>query len=798
MTEALDEISLYAQHPEKLLELMPELLRPQEYLSPKQAQARVTVALDKLFHVHNRLHDITLAHEGTIRKRWSKKTRVKRRDVLRKAWPGIPQCHAPEVSAFRAATGRSNAVLEQQRDDFMLHFLNLDDLTSEGGETFLSLLHFRSHLPPSAFAQHDSENLRFGIITAAVKRVYAHNCSLLCYGDRSTYGKMIKWTEDYDGGFCGIELEMRGDSMSVADGLLVFELQTKLLTILLSTVENILHDIDLTALQQVESLCAPIIPFSTDSDFGWESVARQNNLRPYLHPDGFSVSSLRALIDAQYDLTKDHLIELHTSPSYLAGQLQGYFDHRLESLACNSGPPRSLREERATSLMILDAYEEFAIWDLLKESVRVFQARYKRLHSSVAPGRKLSDEYEEPLKDILSLLAVLEARDKTQYSQTLAASPPFRDLFTIRYLDDHWGKNEVVGQPPRGDRLFSILITLLNEGDTIRWTLTRLYDELDMILSASPDQRDRITPRLAYHLAQRGNVSDAMLIIDRHRPAISVESLQETRARWTRLSKDYLGKLLTTTRNPIKIRTSLFPLDKFAYPKGPKTEAWAQGCEKVDQAMSVFRTEVEEEMRRMAGKKICDLVQSFIRPVLDEKEPWANFITKKGIKIAPAVSRDVLFTEIGYTPPVVECLPGKEKVKRRGEPSPGIPTDAANEKVPPPDPARTLSVVKMKVSARAFKTWRTIFRMASNGEVNQQRGSVPWSEILVAFSQIGFSVIKLRGSAWLFSTSDRSFTYHAPHPGPNLGFWRARELGRRLTRHFHWTGESFEQIEKEA
>jgi hypothetical protein len=97
-------------------------------------------------------------------------------------------------------------------------------------------------------------------------------------------------------------------------------------------------------------------------------------------------------------------------------------------------------------------------------------------------------------------------------------------------------------------------------------------------------------------------------------------------------------------------------------------------------------------------------------------------------------------------------------------------------------------------------------------ELNQQQGSIPWSEFLQAFSQLGFSGIHARGSSWRFTKHDgRSFTgalssftldflspliigfpkAHAPHPDSTLNFWQARRLGRRLTRRFDWTGDIF-------
>ncbi|EIW74226.1 hypothetical protein CONPUDRAFT_160275 [Coniophora puteana RWD-64-598 SS2] len=96
--------------------------------------------------------------------------------------------------------------------------------------------------------------------------------------------------------------------------------------------------------------------------------------------------------------------------------------------------------------------------------------------------------------------------------------------------------------------------------------------------------------------------------------------------------------------------------------------------------------------------------------------------------------------------------------------------------------------------AVAGKTLRVLRMLFSDDDSAHVRGSVPWKDVLKAFYELDFTVVKLRGgSAWGFSKGIVSFTCHEPHPDANLDFWKARKLGRRLNRRFGWTVDTFVQ-----
>lgn len=62
--------------------------------------------------------------------------------------------------------------------------------------------------------------------------MYVAGCTMLAYGGRDTYGRVIGWNEKFGQGsntLVGFEVEtVLGDALPLANGLLVLEAQTKL------------------------------------------------------------------------------------------------------------------------------------------------------------------------------------------------------------------------------------------------------------------------------------------------------------------------------------------------------------------------------------------------------------------------------------------------------------------------------------------------------------------------------------------------------------------------------------------
>ena len=71
------------------------------------------------------LSNIVQRHESTIQKRWVQKTNEKRKEILLRAWPGMPSRHRPDFQEFwsRETAEQSN------RDAYVWPYINIQDLT---------------------------------------------------------------------------------------------------------------------------------------------------------------------------------------------------------------------------------------------------------------------------------------------------------------------------------------------------------------------------------------------------------------------------------------------------------------------------------------------------------------------------------------------------------------------------------------------------------------------------------------------------------------------------------------------
>ncbi|KAH7920974.1 hypothetical protein BV22DRAFT_1039175 [Leucogyrophana mollusca] len=797
-----------AHHPEvaeKVTETSdrPTHLIPEVRLTLEEAEAEAKVASEKLFFVYDKLHTLVLGYEDTIKKRWGKRSRSKKHELLLEVYPGMPRNESlkPEELVKYPIRGIGGVLFGTIKQDFVVPYVNSTALTVDGGSKFLSLLHYRAHLLPSAFAQYDRDQIHFGGVTGLIGRRDTKDAALLCHGDSTTYGKLVSWRVRYDDNMMGMALEMRGDAMAFREVLPVFDFQTKLLTFLLNAAEKILEGVDLNTIPPAQDpLPPPEIPSIPTINYGWDSVALQSSLRPYLHPDEFSFPAFSALVQSQYDLAKDHLISLRTDPQYLAEQLQQHFDHRGELTSKSRLANTSFIQDRAAAGVIVDAYRDFSDWHLILEAAKKAHRKYQELGGKPARGKRLPPGYEEGFIDAHVLLVALKAQIKLRYSMAVSVSPPFRDYFEVSFKDQRLHKSQVRYTGPSGDRLVDLLVGLLEDERMDELEVSQVFAELDLI-PPSTDQNARITPRISMLLAQAASIHDALEMINLHRPKVDLRNTDDFALRLKRLTGLLRSGFDTYEGKQMNLSAVAFPVSMFEYPKAPKkNEAWVSACESVDNAFATFWAKADRQLLPVIGEKVQKMVQTFVDPLLVRKEQWADFVRKKGatpVAKGP-VSQEALLEELGVSPAILKSQKGKKK--KRGQ----IPDAAEQESVPippPSDPTPALSDTstpsappeQIPVPARTHKTLRNIFRLTSSDEISSQLGSVMWSDVLQAFSQLGFTILKTRGTSWRFTKAgeESSFSVYAPHPEPNLDFWKARRLGLCLTRRFGWTIDTF-------
>ncbi|KAJ7899831.1 hypothetical protein B0H13DRAFT_2336777 [Mycena leptocephala] len=785
---------------------IPQHMRPKTVLSPPEASQRADKLRDELFASWDHLKKIVLAHEETIQKRWKKRTGAKRKQLLQEIDPKLPKQYAPEISALSAKQDKLN--------DFLLPYLNLADLTASGFKqsardlayervrALLGLLHARVHYSPSQFAWFDYNTLGFGVVAGAIPRLHAVDCGMVVLGDDITYGKVLEYSEPFeksdgtspDGG--QMEHTLR-ESMPFGDGLAVLDAQTKLMNFLLAVVCKILADLDLTELTPAAPLSAPVIP-TPNTMFQWQSTARANTMRPYGPPPVFSIDDICSLIKSQYELAVQHLGDLRTDPMYFAETVQSYYDHRVETIL-GKAPP-SLIQNRAIMLMLTDAYSFFVYYHVAKAIVYEFHVVQTRFPNGIPRARELPLEYEAALKNLYPILGLLELVIRARanfwlaYERTLCASSALRKGLSVRCIDAAFTKHEMAFTPQRGDELFSYMMILLQKQQTHLWRLVRVFDQIDRIIQ-DPAAHQRISPLIANILSHWGTVNDCKSILEWHRPAVEddegiQEAVQQRLEKWHPL----IAPILSGNGPDAQLADKAFPSSRFTYPKGPRNAAWAKKCQAVDDDFSSFWTAADRLLVKRFGKELLVLGTQVVAPFVVTPTDWAALAAPKAVvRQKPTPAALVPFGGAQQSSAASIKVPiTKVKPKTRGV------AEVSAEGIQPAQnrelAATESSVVALTaVSTRVYKVFSTLFNAAKDEEIALQQSSVAWKDILTAFDQLGFKLRKTRGSAWTFSHQEgpKTVTVHEPHPESTMRFWEARRFGRRLTRRFGWTLESF-------
>ncbi|KAI1247042.1 hypothetical protein MGN70_010927 [Eutypa lata] len=94
---------------------------------------------------------------------------------------------------------------------------------------------------------------------------------------------------------------------------------------------------------------------------------------------------------------------------------------------------------------------------------------------------------------------------------------------------------------------------------------------------------------------------------------------------------------------------------------------------------------------------------------------------------------------------------------------------------------------------RALAVFRVLFHIP---QAEAQPGEISWVDFRHAMKSVGFSIRKqYGGSAWSFTPhwedNARSIVFHEPHPKKKIPWQIAKKHGRRLTRAYGWTGDTF-------
>jgi hypothetical protein len=437
-----------------------------------------------IFQHWNRLHSILEQYEDVLRKRWIKKSREQRKKVLLTAWPNMAVTHRPDFGALARETDdvrRRNA--SRFGNEYLFPYINLEDLLKPNN--LLLFLNSRGYNKPDVFAFFDTQTHRLGDTSRVIQTPFINGYTMLLSGQTTaeSYGKLLAWAEDED----AFDMMNNGIGLQPGRGLLVLEIQEKILSFLVQCAEIILHDVltnNPSKPSTQTSVPRHLSPLPSDAE--WPSVAAAVSEAPYRVPNQFDFSRLQLLVNAKRAEVEDHIWSLREDPGYFQEFVSAWSDHQLENLADingkrhpNLGKPR-FWERALHAAAIIGPYQQLSSWDLAQQELNELDTLRTQYSSLISVNQRLPAEYEKALNHFQYLVEHLCRAPLGDLKSHLFASPSLRDFY---FRTDGGSKFTVVESKYsfRHEYFPWLIERFLNDDQISLIGLSELLDELERV-----------------------------------------------------------------------------------------------------------------------------------------------------------------------------------------------------------------------------------------------------------------------------------------------------------------------------
>jgi hypothetical protein len=793
----------------------PGALPMPSFISPSEVRSQVRQMAPRIFQNWETLMKITERYEDVIRRRWSKKSKPKRRDLLLAAWPDMAKGHRPDLAVFKSRRPGQPHEKGSRRDAFMWPYINLEDLSQT--EPLLLMINSRGRHPPDAFAHADGTYPTLGHVSRSIDMPpYLNEYTMAFNGRRtpSSYGQLYAW----DGPEDGFELMVSRKHVLPGEGLCILEIQDRLYRFLVDVTKAILHDVP-TDPKALTDPSTPIIPeppsvSSKDNDTGITSLATTNMEVPYRLPANLDLSRLLSLVASELSEVEDHLWALREDPSYFSATLLDWKEHRQEMLLDTRGDrhprlePRRIGQfwEHVVGNALVSALAEIEVWTIIHEKMEHL-AKLQRKYSHIKFEDDLPEDYAMAfyvLHDHLTQyvggpignleLGVFAAPSLRPYFRRIPPPTPTTSMIEIIAVGD---------ARPAGVADFEYMMQVLFDQTQREFAgLPTIIDELDRITKTD---RSLISAWVARQISFLALMSECIRQIDLFQPwASTFESQMAEEATSAKLREESNRSgarvlALFQQKSPDQAVSLAIPSDgRFKYPVDkPRSKKNVDIMRSAEQALDSFWATY---LKHLTDRKA---LTPAIKNVLLRRQPqrtleWVE-PTPKVRSNDPAPDLSTPFGGLGLADKQTGKTPGstlaskKDKIKTRGEAS------ATTEATETNGPAARDAVTKhnrtvFAVDKRALKVFGTLFFTPSASD-QAPAGETAWIEFLHAMRSVGFLIEKLYGSVWQFQPTkvdvERGICFHEPHPGTKHPFTTMRRYGRRLTRAYGWEGDMF-------
>ncbi|MCJ1283552.1 hypothetical protein MMC26_002882 [Xylographa opegraphella] len=773
------------------------LPQPSSFPSAAVAKREAQAYSRDIFASCETLHAILDRYEGLIRRRWSKKSQDQRKKVLLGAWPRMSLSHRPDYKVIDSETVQERRKGTRYREAYLWPYINIEDLVQ--GKSLLLFLNSRGRHLPEAFSNADIEAAHVGIVSMAISRSFLNGYTMRLHGQTTvhTYGKMLSWDDD-DRAF---DWMMSGVGKQPGEGLLILEIQKKILDFLVQCCRLLLADLPPESLTDKDIPIQPEPePIVTDPT-AWPSLAAMSMEAPYRVPAHPDFKRLQAIIAANLSAAKDHLWALREDPGYFANVAFDSSEHRMEVLRDDHGKQHPRLNKPVfwgyvLRHIVTGAYGSLLLWEGLHNQLTLLVTLKDKYARSISPMESLPSEY----MDALLLFRYLLDRAINLQIQELVmiapSSPPLRSHFVRETQIPNSTKMSCRSKGTKSSLMY-LLGLLLDKDQLFLHGLPNIVDDLDTVLRHDPTQNSLVTPFVAESISKLAVLAESLRQLSLYQPWSSNMEFDNTAER-----EDFKTFYNNSTSRYSKLPEALtdVPLADlgtpthgwFNYPVDKRrTKENVKVMRKAEQNLDAFWRAIDDEAARKdsALQGLATLYNDAEGRELQRTPEWVEPVQQVQKTVKEEMPYEA-FARASLDPKRSNPIVADEKIK--------IKTRGLARKFPhiveqavPDNSDHQPSFV---VGKRALKVFSVLFHTPS-AESDNNPGEIPWLDFVHALHSVGFAALKLYGSVWQCTPTkldvERSIQFHEPHPHGRIPFVVARRHGRRLNRANGWYGGMF-------
>jgi len=455
-------------------------------------------------------------YEGVIQKRWIKKNNIQRTKILLTAWPGMAATHRPDFAQLRdigikGCRRRLNRVKEREAN--LWPYVNQEDLVQPNN--LLTFLNSRGRCLPHKFSFGDN--------------VCAHAARPSSKCEEINQRRMILHGKHTPAAYAALHTFKAGDDADMLGlhpitGLLVLEIQERILQFLVSCCRLILHDIDVDHINLHPTKAFGAITSQNSST--WRTVTSITDDIPYRLPQKFDLERLCMLVEAKQSEAEEHLWSLREDPGYFSQELHEWAEHSTEMVLDvykmrhkSVGKPAFWN--RVCKNMIVHAYRSKVFLDELYEELKILISLTKTYAKSVLPSKRLPRPLEEAYQRLDKLVEEMRHEPLDELVVGLPASPPLRSGFERSIGDCTPSFHDLTAKKgPRSStwRIHVLFRTLLSQDQHEKHGLINIVGEIQRTLDEHSADSDAITPWVANRFADLALVVEIRHQLDLFQP----------------------------------------------------------------------------------------------------------------------------------------------------------------------------------------------------------------------------------------------------------------------------------------